>query len=136
MARLRHADLYEQQSLGDGRTAMPGAQRTIDHAEITALRSRVRERRLVAPDDYLLIDELLGRARVAPIAPGRERSDAEVGRRADEAGPAALVVAAVLVDEELLTLKRVYRERGNKVRLQPESDRHEPQIYASTRVKR
>lgn len=43
-------------------------------------------------------------------------------------------IAAVLVDEELLTLKRVYRERGNKVRLQPASDRHEPMIFGAARV--
>jgi repressor LexA len=44
-------------------------------------------------------------------------------------------IAVVLIDEQLLTLKRVFRERGGKVRLQPASERHEPQIYAAERVR-
>lgn len=44
-------------------------------------------------------------------------------------------VAVVLIDEQFLTLKRVYRERGGKIRLQPASERHEPQIYAADRVR-
>lgn len=44
-------------------------------------------------------------------------------------------IAVVLIDEQVTTLKRVYRERGGKVRLQPASERHEPQIYAAERVR-
>lgn len=44
-------------------------------------------------------------------------------------------IAVVLIDEQLMTLKRVFRERGGKVRLQPASERHEPQIYSAERVR-
>jgi repressor LexA len=44
-------------------------------------------------------------------------------------------IAVVLIDEQLMTLKRFYRERGGKVRLQPASERHEPQIYSAERVR-
>jgi hypothetical protein len=37
-------------------------ERTINHAQIATLRARVREHQLVDPDDYLLLDELLGLA--------------------------------------------------------------------------
>jgi hypothetical protein len=52
----------------------PAAQRTIDHAEIAALRTRVRERRLVEPDDYLLIDDLLGLAADLTVALARKQA--------------------------------------------------------------
>jgi transposase len=52
----------------------PAAQRTIDHAEIAALRARIRERRLVEPDDYLLIDDLLGLASDLTIALARKQA--------------------------------------------------------------
>jgi hypothetical protein len=54
------ADLHEHDGSGDERMPARALRRTIDHAQIAALRARVRERRLVDPDDYLLIDELLG----------------------------------------------------------------------------
>jgi repressor LexA len=44
-------------------------------------------------------------------------------------------IAVVLIDEQVMTLKRFFRERGGKVRLQPASERHEPQIYAADRVR-
>jgi hypothetical protein len=74
MAWRGHADLSEQHSSGDGRMATLAAQRTIDHAEIAALRARVRERQLVEPDDYLLIDDLLGLASDLTIALARKQA--------------------------------------------------------------
>src|SRR4051812_4968933 len=50
------------------------AQRTIDHAEIATLRAQVRERRLVEPDDYLLIDDLLGLASNLTVALARKQA--------------------------------------------------------------
>lgn len=44
-------------------------------------------------------------------------------------------VAIVLIDEALMTVKRFYRERDGRVRLQPASDEHEPQYYAPERVR-
>jgi hypothetical protein len=52
----------------------PAPQRTIDHAEIASLRARVRERRLVEPDDYLLIDNLLGLASDLTVALARKQA--------------------------------------------------------------
>lgn len=43
-------------------------------------------------------------------------------------------IAVVLVDGETLTLKRFYKERGRKVRLEPASDAHEAQVYDAKRV--
>jgi transposase len=48
--------------------------RTIDHAGIAALRARVRERRLVEPDDYLVIDDLLGLASDLTVALAHKRA--------------------------------------------------------------
>jgi hypothetical protein len=48
--------------------------RSIDHAEIAALRARVRERRLVEPDDYLVIDDLLGLASELTVALAHTRA--------------------------------------------------------------
>ncbi len=44
-------------------------------------------------------------------------------------------IAVVLIDEQFLTLKRFYRERGDVVRLQPASNVHEPQMYSAERVR-
>jgi repressor LexA len=44
-------------------------------------------------------------------------------------------IAVVLIEEQTLTLKRFYKERGRKVRLEPASDRHETQIYKADQVR-
>ena len=61
-------------SLGDGRMSTSAPRRSIDHAEIAALRARLRERRLVDPDDFLLIDDLLGIASELTVALAHKRA--------------------------------------------------------------
>ena len=48
--------------------------RSIDQSEIAALRARVRERQLVEPDDFLLIDDLLGLASDLTVALAHKRA--------------------------------------------------------------
>ena len=83
MARRGLADLSQKHRLVDGRMPTPAAQRTIDHAEIATLRLRVRQRRLVEPDDYVLVDDLLGLASDLTVAlAGKQASLARLRRLA------------------------------------------------------
>src|SRR6516162_9469617 len=111
MARRGHADLSEQHSLGDGRMATPAAQRTIDHAEIAALRARVRERQLVEPDDYLLIDDLLGLASHLTVALARKQASLARLRRL-VFGPSSDRRAAPPLPQRHQTLTRQRRCRA------------------------
>lgn len=66
------------------------------------------------------------------INAGINDHDTVIIKRADTAEEGAIVVA--LVDDEEVTLKRIYRKNG-KVILQPENDTHEPRILEPERVK-
>lgn len=66
------------------------------------------------------------------INAGIHDGDTVIIKRADNAEDGTIVVA--LVDDEEVTLKRIYRKNG-KIILQPENDAHEPRILEPERVR-
>jgi repressor LexA len=53
----------------------------------------------------------------------------------DEAPPDGAVIVALLRDGEEVTVKRLYRERGNRVRLRPENGDHEELVLPAEDVR-
>ena len=53
----------------------------------------------------------------------------------DEAPPDGAVIVALLRDGEEVTVKRLYRERGNRVRLRPENGDHEELVLPAEEVR-
>jgi repressor LexA len=53
----------------------------------------------------------------------------------DEAPPDGAVIVALLRDGEEVTVKRLYREEGNRVRLRPENGEHEELVLSAEDVR-
>ncbi len=53
----------------------------------------------------------------------------------DEAPPDGAVIVALLRDGEEVTVKRLYREEGNRVKLRPENGDHEERVLPAEDVR-